>query len=134
MNNKPSFSTVLKTGLIAGATAAVANAVIWVVGQVIGGMTLPIVLPIAISLIGVLIGGLIYFGLSRFLGARANLVFTIISVLFLIVYAFAPISALSSEPAPGMGVFNMTTLIATEIMHLVAGGLAITRYTKLMRN
>ena len=134
MNNKPSFSAVLKTGLIAGATAAAVNTVIWIIGQITGGMTIPVVLVIAFSIIGIVIGGLIYFVLSRFLGNRSNLVFTIISVLFLIAYAFAPISAMSTEPGPGMGVFNLTTVIATEIFHLVAGWLAITRYTKLMQN
>ncbi len=134
MNNKPSFSAVLKTGLIAGATAAVINAIIWVIGQLIGGMTIPVVLVIAFSIVGILVGGLIYFVLSRFLGARTNLVFTVISVLFLIVYAVAPIGAMSSEPGPGMGVFNIATVIATEIFHLVAGWLAIKRYTSLMHS
>lgn len=134
MNNKPSFSAVLKTGLIAGATAAAINTVIWVIGQLTGGMTIPLILVIAFSIIGIVIGGLIYFVLTRFLGNRSNLVFTIISILFLIVYAFAPIGAMSAEPGPGMGVFNLATVIATEIFHLVAGWLAIKRYTNLMRN
>jgi uncharacterized membrane protein YjjP (DUF1212 family) len=82
----------------------------------------------------VLIGGVLYFILSRLFGARTNFVFTIISVIFLVANFFGPISAMSSEAMPGMGLFNLPTVIATEIMHLVAGGLAITRYTKLMRN
>lgn len=134
MNNKPSFGTIMKTGLTAGVIAAAINTAIWIIGQVTSGMVVPIVFVIAISIIGVLIGGLIYFGLSRFLGTRTNLVFSVISIVFLIAYAFMPISAMNSEPMPGMGVFNVATVIATELMHIVAGYLAITRYTKLTSN
>ncbi|MBU6361205.1 MAG: hypothetical protein KGS46_14415 [Chloroflexi bacterium] len=134
MNNNLSFSTVLKTGFVAGVIAAIANLGVWVIGQIAGGMVVPfIAVPIA-SLVGVLIGGVLYFILSRLFGARTNFVFTIISVIFLVANFFGPISAMSSEAMPGMGLFNLPTVIATEIMHLVAGGLAITRYTKLMRN
>ncbi len=129
---KPAFGQTLKTGLITGAIAAVANVIIWFVAGLVQPMTVPFVGAIITSLLGLIVGSLIYFGLSRFLGARTNLVFTIICVVFLILYAFVPINAMSQEPAPGLGVFNMATMVATQIMHLVAGGLAITRLRGLM--
>ena len=124
---------MLKTSATAGGIAAVVNAVIWLIGNFIGdGMAVPVPAVVIFSFVMVVLGGILYFVLSRFLGTRTNLVFIILSVLFLLVNATAPISAMTVSPMPGLiPVFNTATVVATELMHLVAGGLAIQRLTAL---
>ena len=107
------------------------NLGIWFVAGLVQPLTLPFAPVILNTLLGLILGSTIYFGLSRFLGARTNLVFTVLSVIFLMLYAYAPINAMSQEPAPGMGVFNTATMIATQLMHLVTGGLAVVRLRSL---
>ena len=130
---KPSFVNVLKTGLIAGVIALVANGIVYLLVGLAQPMTIPIGAVIINTVLGLLVGSLLYFVLSRFLGTRTNLVFTIICVVFLVAYAYMPIYAMSQEPAPGMGTFNTATVAATEVMHLISGGLAIVLLRRLMR-
>ena len=96
-------------------------------------MVVPFPAVIISSIVGLLAGSLLYFLLSRFLGARTNLVFTIISVVFLLIATMSPINAMSQETVPGLGTFNMATMIATQIMHLVVGGFAVVRLRGLMQ-
>jgi hypothetical protein len=125
---KPSIGKIARAGLTAGAIAAVINTVIWFIGNAVDTMSIPLpATPIA-SLIGVAAGGVVYAVLSR-ITSRVNTIFTVIAVIFLILQIFAPIGAMSA-PLPGMPLFNVATVVATEIMHLVAGVLAIVFYTR----
>ena len=128
------FKKIPQAGLIAAVTAAVLNVVIYFIGNAMGGMKLPLtpVLVAVFSILGITIGGVIFALLGRFT-KRPITIFTIISIVFLVLYAFAPINAMSSSPMPGMEPFNITTTIATELMHLVAGALAIWSYTTRAR-
>ena len=92
----------------------------------------PVALAAINSVVGIVIGGGIYALLGRFT-KRPIAIFTIISIVFLVIYALLPINAMRSAPMPGMEPFNTTTTIATELMHLVAGVLAIWAYTKRAR-
>ena len=132
-STKLAFGTVLKTAAVTGGMAAVINAVIWIIANLIGGVVLPFPLVPIFTILFVVLGGILYFVLSRFLGARTNLVFIIVSILFLLGYAFGPIVATTQAPMPGMPLFNTTTVVATELMHLVAGGLAIRQLTGLTK-
>jgi hypothetical protein len=126
---KPSIGKIARAGLTAGVIAAVINTVVWFIGNAIDTMSILLpATPIA-SLIGVAAGGVLYTILSRFT-SRANTIFTVIAVIFLILQIFPPIGAMSAPPMAGMPLFNLATVVATEIMHLVAGVLAIVFYTR----
>ena len=129
---KPKFVKTVKTGAITGLIASIANLLFFFAVNMFWPLTIPFSVVILNSMLGLMAGSLIYFVLSRFLGPRTNLVFTIVSIAFLCVYAFAPINAMSHELAPGMGLFNIATVVTTEVMHLIAGGLAIMRLRGLM--
>ncbi len=128
--SKPSLVSVLKTGGITAVIAAVANLVVWFVGGLFGTMVFPFVAVILSTIVFVVLGSLVYWVLTRVAGARAARLFTIIGILFMVLYAYGPIGAMSNETMPGMGLFNTPTVIAAEIMHLIAGVLAITRIPK----
>ena len=60
-------------------------------------------------------------------------IFVVVSVLFLLFSFFSPYNATLSAPMPGAEVFNTTTFVATEIMHLFSGVLAIYAFTRRAR-
>lgn len=125
---RPSIKNILKSGGLAAVIAVAANVGIWLVATAMGGSALQVIAVAINSILGLLVGGLIYALLARFT-KRANNIFTVVSIVFLVVYAYAPISAMTTPPA-GIEPFNVTTVIATELMHVVAGALAIWAYTK----
>jgi Na+/melibiose symporter-like transporter len=128
---RPSIKSIIMAALLSCALAIVANLLVWFIGNALGGMTIPAAAVAVICVIGFVIGALLYFVLSRFF-ARANMIFTVISIVFLVLYAYSPISALTSPPSD-LPKFNTTTLIATEVMHVIAGVLAIWGFTKRTR-
>ena len=85
------FKKIPQAGLIAAVTAAVLNVVIYFIGNAMGGMKLPLtpVLVAVFSILGITIGGVIFALLGRFT-KRPITIFTIISIVFLVLYAFAP--------------------------------------------
>ena len=87
--------------------------------------------PIA-SIVAVAVGGLLYALLGK-LTKRPITIFVVVSVLFLLVSFFSPYNATLSAPMPGAEVFNTTTFIATAIMHIVSGALAIYAFTRRAR-
>jgi Family of unknown function (DUF6069) len=124
---KPSFGAIFRKGGIAAVIAAVANLVVWFVSGLIAPNQIPLAPVAGVSILLILLGGLIYFALTR-VTKSANTIFLIISVVFLIAFAFGPINAMSSPPVPGAEPFNFTTMIAAQVMHVVAGVLAIRAY------
>jgi membrane-associated PAP2 superfamily phosphatase len=111
--------------------AAVVNVVIWFVATLIGTVTVPVTAVIVSSIIGVAVGGVVYALIGRFI-KRPITVFTIIAIAFLVISLLSPVSAMQSPP-PGMEKFNVPTVIATLLMHVVTGALAIWSYTKRAR-
>ena len=126
----PDARRVLGVGLRAAVVAAAVNTVIWFVGNIVDAMKVPAPAPAIFSVLGVLVGGVIFLALSR-VTSKARTIFLIVSVVFLVAYAAAPIQAMQASPMPGGESFNMATMIATQLMHLVAGAAAIWAYTRL---
>jgi hypothetical protein len=126
----PDARRVLGVGLRAAVVAAAVNTVIWFVGNIVDAMKVPAPAPAIFSVLGVLVGGVIFLALSR-VTSKARTIFLIVSVVFLVAYAAAPIQAMQAPPMPGGESFNMATMIATQLMHLVAGAAAIWAYTRL---
>jgi hypothetical protein len=126
------FGKIPQAVLIAGVGGAIINTILWIIGNAVGGMKLPL-LPVAgFSVIGVAIGGVLFWLLGKFT-KKPFTIFTIVAVVFLVLYAFAPPSMINAPPAPGMEAFNTTTVVVLEIMHIVSGGLAIWAFTRFAR-
>lgn len=122
-NTKPSIGGIVKNGAIAGSIAIVVNAILyfgaaalgWFPDTVLTPAGVPITLTpvIMITLGGTIAGTVGYLILSRFLSRqKANLWFTILAVIVLVVMAVTPLQL------PGAPMGQIVTL---EIMHLVAG-------------
>ncbi len=122
-NTKPSIGGIIKNGAIAGVIAVVVNAILYVGAAALGWFPetvltpagVPITLAPVVSLtVGAAIAGTVgYLILSRFLSRpKANLWFTILAVIVLVVMAVTPLQL------PGAPIGQIVTL---EIMHLVAG-------------
>lgn len=126
----PSVRKIFGTGLRAGLIAAVINVVIWFAANAVDSMKVGLPETIASSLISVMMGGVVYLLLTRFT-KNANPTFIVISVVFTALSAGGPIAAMSSAPMPGMELFNTTTMVATEVMHVVAAVAAVRAYTQM---
>ncbi len=122
------MSSPVRTIAMSAIIGAVINTIIWVIANLVSPLTIPIFpVPIA-STVGAVFGGLFYLLVSRF-SKNPNPIFIVVASIVLILTAFSPISAMTNPP-PGSDPFNLATVIATELMHVVSGGLCIYFYTK----
>lgn len=126
------FGKIPQAIVFAGVIGAVINTIIFFIGNAIGGMKIPMIMVPIMSIALVAIGGLVYALLGKFT-KRPITIFIILSVIVLVLDAFAPYNAMFNPPAPGVELFNTTTFVATELMHLVSGGLAIYAFTRRAR-
>ena len=125
------FGKIPQAALIAGVGGAIINTILWLMGNAISGMKIPLGPVIAFSIIGAVVGGVLYWLLGKFT-KRPITLFTVIAIVFVVLYGILPIMALSN-PAPGLEIFNPTTAVMTELMHIVSGGLAIGAFTRIAR-
>lgn len=117
--------------LAAALLAATANSTIFLIAEATGAITRDFVIPTSnqpfsvglvasLSFAGVLIGSGILAGLGRFT-RRPITIFRIVALGFLVLYAAAPL-ALSAP---------LSLVLTLELMHLVAGAIAIGMLTRL---
>ena len=114
---------------LVGGLGALVNSLIFVVGQNVGGMRIPYPMVPINSLGGAGFGGLIYLALLRYTKQPRG-IFVGLSAVFLVLFGLLPFR-LMSNPPPGAEPFNMTTVVALEVMHLVSGALAILLYIRV---
>jgi Family of unknown function (DUF6069) len=127
-----SLASLARAAGLAALTGVVGNALVWLIGEAVDTMVFPLPIVIFVSVIGALVGGAIYYVMTRFL-RNPNRIFTIVSVVFLVLYAYAPINAMSNPPASGFPPFNLATMLAAQIMHVISGVAAIYFYTRANR-
>jgi hypothetical protein len=119
--------------LLAAGGAAFANSLIFLLGEATGAIPkdfvfstsnqpLSLGLVASFSFVGVGVGGAILAGLARF-SRRPLRAFRLISVVFLVLFALAPFSL----GAP------LSLVLVLELMHLVAGAIAVSLLTTLTR-
>lgn len=124
---KPAIGSIWRNAVIGAVVAAVINAVLFFVGAAMGGFPQNVITPagqpitvvpvILFSIVPILLGAVGYTILSRFTN-RANLIFTIVTVVIFIAMIYSPIPLLQVG-AP------MLMVILLEIMHVVVAGAAI---------
>lgn len=131
-SERVAFGKIPQAIAFAGLIGAVVNTVIYFIFSAFGEIRAPLIMVPIMSVVLVAIGGLVYAILGK-VTKRPITIFIIISIVVLVLDAFAPINAMSSPPMPGAPLFNTVTVIATELMHLVSGALALYAFTRIAR-
>lgn len=115
--------------LVAALGSAATNVAIWFAGEALDRMTIGWEEVVIFSALGAAAGGAVFAALGRF-AQRPVRRFAAVTIAVLLVYALGPVSALYAPYMEGAELFNVTTLLATEVMHLVSGAwvyLSLTR-------
>ncbi|MCS7087925.1 MAG: hypothetical protein NZL91_04435 [Thermoflexales bacterium] len=130
--SRPSWAQVGRTTLLALLGGVAGNLIVWFVSSVVGEIRVDLLDVVLFSVLGAVAGGVLYRLLAwPFPDAqRRNRVFVAICILVLVVYAGAPIAATTAPYKQGAQPFNLLTVVATEIMHLVSGGFVIAAFTR----
>lgn len=131
LSERVAFKQIPAAGALAAVLAVVVNAVIWLIASLTGTVTVPLVAVVLSTIVGVGAGGVAFALIGRFT-KRPIAIFAIVAIAFLVFSLISPVNAMQSPP-PGMEKFNVTTVIATELMHIVTGVLAVWSYTKRAR-
>jgi cytochrome bd-type quinol oxidase subunit 2 len=121
------LNKVPQAALIAAGIGVVGNVIVWLIGSAVASMAFPLPVVIFVSILGVVIGTALFAILAKFT-KRPFTIFTIASIVFLVLYAFLPINAMNPSAAPIQ--FNLATAIAAEVMHIISGAAAIWAFNK----
>jgi hypothetical protein len=114
--------------LVAVGTAA-ANAVVWRAGQAAGGMTIGLLEVVIASVVGVGLGAAALAVLAK-VARRPRRAFLIAGAAVLVLYALGPVSAVFAPYREGAERFNLATVLACEVMHLVSGLAILAVFTR----
>jgi Family of unknown function (DUF6069) len=119
MNQKISFKNAILAGLYAGIVAAVVNAILFYIGRAAGiftdqlevqpGQVLTVVPVLISSILPAVIAAILFFLLDKFTG-KGMLIFTIVSVLLLLLSFMNPFIAI-----PGI---TMASGVLLDVMHV----------------
>ena len=126
------FKKIPQAALFALIPAAVINLVLWFGGAALsGGQVTGIPWPaIIIANAILLIFGSVFFAVLGRFTKRPFIIFTIVAILFLVIFAFGPINAMTTPPSGAASPLNLITVIILELQHLVAGAAAIWAFNK----
>ncbi len=132
--NRPSvsFAALARAVGLAALVGVIGNSLVWVIGEAVDTLMFPLPVVMFVSTLGALVGGAVYYVISKF-ARNPNRIFTIVSIVFLVLYAYAPINAMYNPPGPGLPVFNLATMLAAQIMHIISGAAAIYFFTRVNR-
>jgi hypothetical protein len=109
--------------LLAAAASTLGNVARWAVGHSVGRMTLGVTEVVLGSVIGAVAGGA--FALCGRWAKRPVRMFRLLALAVVVLYAAGPVSAAYAPYMEGAELFNMDTLIVTELMHLVSAGCVV---------
>jgi predicted membrane protein len=99
---------------------ALGNAAVWWVFGLAGRMVIGLGEVVTASVVGVVLGAAALAVLSK-LARRPRRAFLVAGVAVLVLYALGPVSAVFAPYREGAETFNLATVLATEVMHLVSG-------------
>jgi len=121
--------TIPQAAALAGLGSILTNTLIYLLGTALGHMTITLADVLIFSLIGV-VGGAGLFVLLRRVSRHPNRLMLIIGVAVLVLYAAGPIAAAQAPYMEGAERFTLTTVIATELMHLSSGAWVLGLFTR----
>ena len=123
------FNKILPAAILAGLGSTLSNTQVWLAGMALDRVTIGLSEVIIFSLIGVVGGAALYAILSK-TARRPLRLFIIITILFIALYTIGPLVAAQAPYMAGVERFNLTTLIATELMHLLSGAWIVGCFTR----
>jgi hypothetical protein len=123
------LGTLAWQAALVAVVSCVANACVWMIGQSAGGMKIGVGEVVAGSVIGV-VGAFVVFAVLAKFAARPRRIFTRIAIAVLVLYALGPISAVIAPYREGAARFNLATVLATEVMHVISGLAVIWLFTR----
>lgn len=97
-----------------------------------GRMTIGLTETIVASVIGAVLAGVVYWLLARYT-EHAVRWFTVIATIVIGVYGVGPVAAAYEPYMEGAELFTLTTVVATEIMHIVSGAWVLWALLRLAR-
>lgn len=115
---------------MAGTVGTVGNVAIWAAGERVDRMTLGLGDVVAGSLVGAVAGGIAFALCGRF-ARRPVRMFGFLAVTVVVLYAAGPLIAAREPWMEGAELFNLTTVLATQIMHLVSAAAVWWSMTRL---
>jgi len=117
---------------VAAVGSTLCNLGVHVLAQRTGRMTIGYTETVLASVIGAALGGLVYWLLGR-TTTHAVRWFTVLSVLVVAVYGLGPVLAANEPYMEGAELFTTTTVIATELMHIVSAAWILWAMLRLAR-
>ncbi len=83
------------------------------------------------SVVGVVAAAVVLAAFARWT-RRPRRIFVGISIAVLVLYSLGPISATLAPYKEGAALFNVVTVLATELMHLVSGLLVLATFPRVL--
>lgn len=117
----------------AGAVALVsagANAAVWLGFGFFGSLAIGVTEVLVASVVGVIAAAVVLAMLVRWT-RQPRRIFIGIAIGVLVIYTLGPISAALAPYREGAQLFDVRTVIATELMHVVSGLLVIATFPRL---
>lgn len=117
---------------IAAVGSTACNVGVYLVAQRYGRLTISLTETVVFSLVGAVLAAGVYALLGKYT-RHAVRWFTVIATIAIGVYGLGPISAAYAPYMEGAELFTMTTVVATEIMHIVSGAWILWALVRLAR-
>ena len=118
--------------LVAAVGSTISNVGVHYAALRYGRMTIGYTETVAASVIGAVVAGIVYWLLARYT-EHAVRWFTVIATIVIGVYGLGPVAAAYEPYMEGAELFTLTTVVATEIMHIVSGAWVLWALLRLAR-
>jgi surface polysaccharide O-acyltransferase-like enzyme len=132
----PDDRVVLRKVPLATAVAAVGSTItnvgVYYAALRYGRMSIGYTETVVASVIGAVLAGLVYWLLARYT-EHAVRWFTVVATIVIGVYGVGPVAAAYAPYMEGAELFTLTTVVATEIMHIVSGAWVLWALLRLAR-
>jgi hypothetical protein len=111
--------------------SVLSNTLIWLVGTLVGRMTINVTEVMIFSIVGGVCGAILAAILGKWV-RQPLMLYMAISIGVVVLYAFGPIAAAQAPYMEGAERFTPTTVIATELMHIVSGAWMIGVFARMV--
>ena len=126
-----SLAALLKTAGLVSVASAAGNAAVWLIFHLFGPLMIGLGEVVTGSAVGVVAAAVVLAALARWT-RRPRRIFVGISIAVLVLYSLGPISAALAPYKEGAALFNVVTVLATELMHFVSGLLVLATFPRVI--
>jgi hypothetical protein len=126
-----SFAALLKTAGLVSVASAAGNTAVWFIFRLFGPLMIGVGEVVTGSVVGVVAAAVVLAALARWT-RRPRRIFVGTSIAVLVLYSLGPVSAALAPYREGAALFNLVTVLATELMHLVSGLLVLATFPRVI--